>query len=97
MLIKTQTDFDDIEEIPFDPSQVKLYYVNAEMSDTDQEKKEMAIAFREQVELGIIHPNGIPVGINPNILSQPTKLIDNNYKILKKNNQTLYNKFGLRK
>jgi hypothetical protein len=97
MLYKTETDFNDVEELPFDPTTVRWYYVKDDLSDTEQEKQEMIIAIKEQITMGIIHPNGIPIGISPTLIETKQTLTNKNYPKQTKQNQNFYNKFGLRK
>jgi len=59
-----------LEPLQVETSQPKLEFawfaVKAKNGNTDQEEKEKQIAMQEQVALGIIKPNGLPVGWKEN-------------------------------
>lgn len=69
-------DSQTIEDI-INLDKVAWFDVNMDLSETDQEKKEKIQAQKEQIEWGILQPNGYPVGmavphganINPNFNS----------------------------
>lgn len=61
---------DKLETLQVESSQPKLEFawfaVKAKNGNTDQEEREKQVAMQEQVALGIIKPNGLPVGWKEN-------------------------------
>lgn len=62
--VETMTDYEDnsLEEV-MDLSKISWFDVKMDLADTDIEKKEKVAAMQEQIRLGILQPNGYPVGM----------------------------------
>ena len=58
---------DDINDQPIedviDVNRIAWFDVNMDLSDTEQERNEKVKAQQEQIEWGILQPNGYPVGM----------------------------------
>ncbi len=62
-LVSTLVDYEEDESITINTEKVSWFDVRLEMGETEQEKKEKVEAMREQISLGILQPNGFPVGM----------------------------------
>lgn len=62
--IETYQDYRDTEETPINMSDLAWFDVKIQLSESDIEKKENIEAMRQQVALGILQSNGLPVGMN---------------------------------
>jgi hypothetical protein len=62
--VETMTDYEDnsLEEV-IDLSKISWFDVKMDLADSDIEKKEKVAAMQEQIRLGILQPNGYPVGM----------------------------------
>jgi hypothetical protein len=61
--IETYQDYDYTDE-PINLSDLAWFDVKILLNESDIEKKENIEAMRQQVALGILQPNGLPVGMN---------------------------------
>lgn len=68
MYISTETDFDNLEEIPYDSTKTTWFVVKANLSLTQKEQEETKEAIRKQIAMGIIQQNGLPADISPEML-----------------------------
>jgi hypothetical protein len=61
--VSTLVDYEnDLEEV-VDLSKIAWFDVKMDLSDTEIEKKEKIEAMQEQIRMGILQPNGFPVGM----------------------------------
>ncbi len=61
--VSTLVDYEnDVEEV-IDTSKIAWFDVKMDLAETEQEKKEKIQAMQEQIRMGILQPNGYPVGM----------------------------------
>lgn len=61
--VETYENYDDELEDVANLTQIAWFDVRMDMADTDEEKKEQEVAKQEQIRMGILQPNGFPVGM----------------------------------
>lgn len=64
-MIRSDTDFENPANEPFDAKSIMWYTVKANLMETKREQEEKLIAIKKQMAMGIIQPNGLPAGIDP--------------------------------
>ena len=61
--VVTMEDYEDMDEGHVDTSKIAWFDIRMDLSESEQEKKEKIEAVQEQIRLGILQPNGFPVGM----------------------------------
>jgi hypothetical protein len=75
--VVTFTDYTDTDDSDIDLSRIAWFDVNMDLADTEVEKKERIEAIHEQIQLGILQPNGYPTGMK----------VPDNVSLVKPNNR----------
>jgi len=59
----TMIDYEDTDETGVDVSKIAWFDVKIDMGESEVEKREKIETMQEQIKLGILQPNGFPVGM----------------------------------
>jgi hypothetical protein len=90
MNLNSHTDFYDLVDEPIDETKIRWFLVKANLTETKQELDEKIVAIKEQIKRGIIHPNGLPVGIDLSLFGAPVrKPVQTNNQSQIRNNSNL--------
>ena len=75
--VECWVDYDEVEEIEINEKLISWFDIKFNLSETEEEKKEKQEAIREQIQAGVLLPNGIPPGVQmpppPKIMTREQK------------------------